>query len=287
MDADETWIDIDQHPLFHIHKFKNLQKLKLRMRRSKLYYAPMMMLQDRIDSKLENLTELSLYFDYYVKQNTAVCEYILSFSPNVQHYTFLNGEYYQRISYKHLVGHTDKLKTMCVNSCDIFRLGHTFESLRSLHIDYDHDDVGKIIESMATFKYAQNLESLIFSGNQSLTVGSNRYLNSWNDIICSLLACLNYGRNLKSFRLENTNTAKRTIGTITKEQSLRISKLLTSLNHIGHIQIHPLRLKRTELDYLLFWFDGAFGRMRTKNELWNQARDTVLLDVNLKNNTLN
>ena len=283
-------ISIEQHPLFHIHKFKNLQRLKLQMRRSKACCMHLSKMKDTIHSKLEDLTELSLHFNNYFAENETVCGYILSFSPNVQHYTFLNAKYLGDISYDHLVGHTDKLKTVCVNSCDFFRLGLNYRSLRSLHIVYDYYDVSTMIESMVEmeiFKFTPNLESVIFSLNQSLFVHSDGFHTSWNDIVYNLISCLRHARNLQGIRLQNTSIEKRTIGTITKEASLKICKLLTSLNHIGHIQIHPLRLKRTELEYLSFWFDGAFGRMETKNELWNQARDTVLLDVNLKIKTLN
>merc|ERR1712129_36341 len=108
--------------------------------------------------------------------------------------------------------------------------------------------------------------------------------NEWNDSICAFLKYFaehpNVGK-LKSIRLQNKGG--RSIGTIPSEQSLTICKLLTSLSHIEHIQVHPLRLKRKEMEYLSFWFDGAFGSMQTNKEMWNKSGGTCLIDVNLTN----
>merc|ERR1712130_666804 len=97
--------------------------------------------------------------------------------------------------------------------------------------------------------------------------------------------CINY-LSLKTVRLEMSDreNEKKSVGRINHEQSNKICQLLTSLNHLEHISISPLRLKKKDLQYLSFWFHGEFGGITTGNERWNRATNTALMDITLTNN---
>ena len=85
---------------------------------------------------------------------------------------------------------------------------------------------------------------------------------------------------LEAIRLLNQNKGE--VGSITREQSVKICQLITSLSHIKNIEVRPLKLKRKELDYLSLWYQDGFGDLAKYNEYCN-SRDTVLVDVKLRN----
>ena len=163
---DDTDIAIGLHPLFHIHKFKNLQKLKLGLscdEECDAYYEQIC--NQHINAVCEDLSDISLTFGSEMSTETIdnIWDHILSFSPNMEDYTFLIERLEHRtreIPYHHLIGHTDNLKAMTVNNCDFFSLRSiiNFISLRFLIIHcYRFDD--ELTEGFGEFKSAPNLQS--------------------------------------------------------------------------------------------------------------------------------
>jgi len=285
-----TCIDGVQHPLFHIHKFKNLQKLKLTLSSMKSGKSYLKSMSDDSNGNLcADLKDISLTVcgGFSPMIMNKIWKYLLSFCPNMEHYTCLAPHLWSRsysgTTYGHLIGHTDKLKTVRAHFNVFKPISTKLVSLTALHIHCSAFDE-KLVNKLKHFEYTPNLETFV------CTVADRLYWKDrWNGTLCAFVTYFaehpNIGK-LKSIRVQHANGNKKSIGTISSEQSLKICQALTSMSHIEHIRIHPLRLKRKELEYLGFWFDGAFGSMQTNKEIWNRSRGTCLLDIHLTNFSL-
>ena len=307
LDTVHTILDIEQHPLFHIHKFKNLETLSLEMYCFEDYFEQI--LDRQIDATCPKLYSISLTFAEsclsvrdLAQLVDNIWKYVLSFSPNMQDYTslvpFLDDDdaYFY---YNHLLGHTDNLKTMKVSSFHFFNLNINFMSLQSLHINFpaDYFDLYPRIDDIIEIVRAPKLESLTLSaaGGAKFCVKTNE----WNGIILQFLKAfskIDLANNpcLKSIRLLSRDQeyvrpwkVAKDIGAISTDLSMEICQLITSLSaKIKHIGLSPVKLKKKEMDFLSFWFDGEFGNISNNFEAWNKSKSTVVAALTLTNNRI-
>ena len=93
------------------------------------YYEPVW--KNRINAVCKDLTDIKLKFDInyrcgdIAESMDNIWNHILSFSPNLKHYSFLVDFGYAKefdLKYDHLIGNTDNLETMVVQNCDLFNL---------------------------------------------------------------------------------------------------------------------------------------------------------------------
>ena len=213
-------VNISNHPLYHIYKFKRLESLKLILPlfgESYKYYVPMTVNSGYIKEEiLWHLTDLSIQFkssfttsfrnthtngsDGFIPMDRnevidEICKSLLSQCPNIKNYVFLANNNGDDTEFNHLLTCYDKLESLETDTENIFCDNVRMITLKKLTIRLNAKDEFLEKYEYVDFKGFRNLERLYCIYNIQDPYYREYCLNKYPFLITRIKEFINFIEN--------------------------------------------------------------------------------------------
>ena len=243
-----------------------------------------------------------------------LCRYILVRCPNIKKYTLItNNIANDKHKLNHLIPFYDKLESLETDTPNIFHDDLRMISLKRLKLRINANSKKELKTEYKSLKGFRNLELFhCVYVIQKPFYRKNR-LNKYPFLITKIKRFIefvwkqNENKHLKHVgiyheisediktRMKRVDTAHKkskffNLNDCTKQSSLDLCRSIISLltlndgNHnIESIEINPIALKTSELEYLYFWYCNEYGTFNTHNE--EMKSKVILTDLYCANST--